>query len=231
MPNQSRTPEEQFVAYHNRLRGELDTAYEHYQIAKSLREFSQTRRSEFTEASAFFQLTIAANLFTTVMIINRAFIDQRDDCLQLHGFFKLIRNNLSLFSTSAFKKRLAEGTWSKGYIEDRIGSHVEITCKMVNDDETKLESLPIKHLKKWRNKMLAHRDKKLALKNIDVMKANPVTVKEIDDVLTTLDEILNRYVIAYDGGGYDIRSRHLESQIEDVMNAIRFYQQSREEQK
>ncbi len=230
MPNHSRTPEEQFINYHDILRRELSTAYDHYVIAKSLRDFSQTRRSEFIEASDFFQLTITANLFATVMGINR-FIDKRRDCLQLRGFFKLIRNNLSLFSTSAFKKRLADKDKSQGYIEDRVGSHVEITCEIVNEDEIKLEKLPTGNLIQWRNKMLAHINKEQALKNINVIEANPVTVKEIDDVLTTLDEILNRYIIAYDGGGYDIRSPRVKSQVKDVMDAIKFYQQSREERK
>lgn len=198
MSSHSVTPEEQFVIYQDKLRGEVNTAYTHYEIAKSLREFRHTRPSEYSEAITFFQVTTNANLFATVMTISR-FIDQRNDCLQLRSFFELVRNNLGLFSTPAFKKRLADKGMSEEDIEHWAQLHVEITAQMVDEDEAKVKSVPINHLISWRHKKLAHIDKIRVLKNIDVMKANPVTVKEIDDILTTLDEILNRYRIAYDG--------------------------------
>ena len=232
MSSHSSTAEEQFVIYAQRLRHELNTAYTHYEIAKTLRQFRQTRRSDFSEAITLFEVTINANLFATVMTINR-FIDKRNDCLQLHDFFELARKNkdLGLFSTPAFKKRLADKGMSEEDIEHWAGLHVEITAKMVDEDEAKLKSVPINHLKSWRHKKLAHIDKIRALKNIDVMKANPVTVKEIDDILTTLDEILNRYSIAYDGGQWVIGLPPVKQQMGYLMDAIKFYRQSRKERK
>jgi hypothetical protein len=164
------------------------------------------------------------------MTISR-FIDQRDDCLQLHSFFELVRNNLSLFSTPAFKKRLADKGTSEEDIKHWARLHVEITAQMVNEDEAKLKSMPIEHLISWRHKKLAHIDKTRALKNIDVMKTNPVTVKEIDDILTTLDEILNRYGIAYDGVQWLIGLPPVKSQMGYMMDAIKFFRQSRKERK
>ena len=121
------TPDERFIIYHDRLRDELNTAFTHYEIAKSLREFSHTRRSEFIEALTFFQVTIDANLFAAVMTINRGFIDKRDDCLQLDGFFELVKANLDLFSTEAFKERLADKGRSQEDIEHWAQLHIEIT--------------------------------------------------------------------------------------------------------
>lgn len=233
MSSHSLTPEEQFIIYHDRLRDELNTAFTHYEIAKSLREFSHTRRSEFIEALTFFQVTIDANLFAAVMTINRGFIDKRDDCLQLDGFFELVRknNNVGLFSTPAFKQRQADKGMSSEDIEHWASLHVEITDKMVCEDEAKVKSLPVTNLKSWRNKKLAHIDKQQAMKNTSVMKAKPVTVKEIDDILTTLDEILNRYHVAYDGTSWSIGLPPVRQEMEYLMDAIKFYRQSRKERK
>ena len=233
MSNHSLTPEEQFIIYHDRLRDELNTAFTHYEIAKSLREFSPTRHSEFIEALTFFQVTIDANLFAAVMTINRGFIDKRNDCLQLDGFFALVRENnkLGLFSTPAFKQRQADRGMNPEDIDHWASLHIEITDKMVCEDEERVKSLPVTNLKAWRNKKLAHIDKQQAMKNTSVMKAKPVTVKEIDDILTTLDEILNRYRVAYDGTSWRIGLPPIRQQMESLMDAIKFYRLSRKERK
>lgn len=231
MSSYSLTLEEQFIIYHDRLRDELNTAFTHYEIAKSLREFSHSRRSEFIEALTFFQVTIDANLFAAVMTINRGFIDKRDDCLQLDGFFELVKGNLRLFSTSAFKKRQAGKGMSPEDIKHWAELRVEITEQMVCEDEARVKSVPIDNLKSWRNKKLAHIDKQQAMKNTSIIKAKPVTVKEIDAILTILDEILNRYRVAYDGTSWRIGLPPVRQQMEYLMDAIKFYRQSRKERK
>lgn len=230
MSGHALTPQEQFLIYINRLRDELDTAYTYYEIAKSLREFRHTRRLEFGEALTFFQVTQAANLFATVIAICR-FIDERNDSLQLHSFFELVRNNLVLFTTSAYENRLRDKGRDEEDIKHWAQLHVEITGQMVDGDEAKVKSMPVTNLVRWRHKKLAHIDKDKVLKKIDLMTENPVTVKEIDDILTTLDEILNRYTGAYDGVSCKIGLPTAKPQIEYVMDAISFYRQSRKQRK
>lgn len=225
------TPDERFIIYHDRLRDELNTAFTYYEIAKSLREFSHTRRSEFIEVLTFFQVTINANLFASVMTINRGFIDKRDDCLQLDGFFELVKANLDLFSTEAFKKHQADKGMSQEDIEHWARLHVVITEQIVCEDEVRVKSVPIDNLKNWRNKKLAHIDKRQAMKKTSVMEVKPVTIREIDDILTTLDEILNRYRVAYDGTSWRIGLPPVRHQMEYLMDAIKFYRQSRKERK
>ncbi|MBI4187328.1 MAG: hypothetical protein HY530_07505 [Chloroflexi bacterium] len=231
MSNRSLTPEEQFIIYHDRLRYELNTAYTYYEIAKYLGKFSHTRRSEFIEAQTFFQVTIDANLFAAVMTINRGFVDNRGDCLQLDGFFDVVRVNLNLFSTEAFKKRQAGKGMSPEDIEHWAKLHIEITPEMVREDEERVKNVPIDNLKSWRNKKLAHIDKQQAVKNISVMKAKPVTVGEIDGILMTLDGILNRYLVAYNGTSWAIGLPPVKPEIEYVMDAIKSFRQSRKERK
>ena len=225
MPH-SISPEEQYLIYMKRLRDELNTAYTYYEIAKSIREFRHTRQSDFNEAITFFQVTQNANLFATIISIFR-FIDTRTDTMQLHSFFELLRNNLDLFSTQAYRKRLEQGGRDEEDINHWTQLHVEITKETVDADEERVRNLPVTNLIKWRHKKLAHLDKEQALNEVDVMQENPITVQEIDDILTTLDEILNRYSIAYDGVQWAIGLPPVRPQIEYIMDSLTFYRESK----
>ena len=133
--NKTLTPDERFLAYYDKLRDELNTAYTYYEISKTLREIKSTRRVEFSEALTFLSSTLNATLFSTVMSINR-FIDSHRDSLHLDVFFKFIRDNLSLFSATAYKKRLlARGVDSEG-CEHWVKLHIDITAEMVEEDKT-----------------------------------------------------------------------------------------------
>jgi len=224
------TPEERFLAYYDRLRDELNTAYTYYEISKALREIRSTRRAEFSEALTFLSLTMNATLFATVMSINR-FIDSHRDSLHLGVFFKFIRNNLKLFSATAYKKRLLDRGRDSEDCEHWVKLHTDITAEMVDQDKAKIESLPVHNLKVWRDKKLAHIERNLVTKNVDIMKVNPVTIQEIDTILITLHDILNRYRSAYDGIEWILGLPPAKPQIEYIMDAISFYRQSRKERK
>jgi hypothetical protein len=217
--------DERFLAYYDKLRDELNTAYTYYEISKTLREIKSTRRAEFSEALTFLSSTLDATLFSTVMSINR-FIDSHRDSLHLDVFFEFIRNNLNLFSATAYKKRLLDKGRDSEDCEHWVKLHKDITTEMVEQDKKKVESLPVHNLKVWRDKKLAHIEKDLVIKSVDVMKNFPVTVQEIDTVISTLHEILDRYRIAYDGTQWILGLPPTRHQIEYIMNAILFYRQS-----
>jgi hypothetical protein len=132
------------------------------------------------------------------MSINK-FIDTQKDSLYLDVFFKFIRSNLSLFSAAAYKKHLLKNGVDGDDCEHCVKLHKDITVEMVEQDRAKVESLPVKNLKVRRDKKLAHIEKGLVTKSVDIMKKFPVTIKEIDTIIITLHEILDRYRIAYDG--------------------------------
>lgn len=224
------TPGERFLTYYDKLRDELNTAYTYYEISKALREIKSTRRAEFSEALIFLSLTLNATLFSTVMSINR-FIDSHRDSLHLDVFFEFIRNNLNLFSATAYKKRLLDKGMDSEDCEHWVKLHTDITAEMVTQDKAKIESLPVHNLKVWRNKKLAHIERSLVTKNVNIMKVNPVTIQEIDKILITLHEILDRYRLAYDGVQWILGLPPAKPQIEYVMDAISYYRQSRKERK
>lgn len=221
-------PDERFLAYYNKLREELNLAYTYYEISKTLREMKGTRHAEFSEALTFLSLTLNATLFSTVMSINR-FIDSHRDSLHLDEFFDFIRGNLNLFSTSAFKKRLLDSGRDSDDCEYWGKLHINITAAMIDQDKEKIKSLPVHNLKIWRDKKLAHIEKNLVTKNVNILKENPVDIRDIDNIIITLHEILDRYRSAYDGVIWMLGLPSVKPQIEYVMDAILLYRKSKKE--
>ncbi len=227
MPTHSLTPEEQFIAYYDKLRDELNTAYLHYEIAKLLREAKNARREEFSEALTFFELTMLSNFFTTIMSIGR-FIDRSRNSLHLGLFFKFVKKNLTLlFSTESYKNRLlAQGRDSED-CEYWVQLHKDITDTMVDQDEEAIANLPIENLRKWRHKKLGHIEESFVTDNIEISDNYPISIQDVDKILITLHEILNRYRIAYDGVEWAIGTPPVKYQIEYIFNAINFQRKSR----
>lgn len=224
------TPDEQFIVYYDRLRDEINKAYTHYEIAKALREMRETRRSEFSEAPTFFSLTMNAHLFETIMSIGR-FVDKRRDSLHLSKFFRFIKQNKNLFSLASFKQRLLAQGHDNDYCEHFAQLHTDVTEAIVAKDEKRIASLPIGNLIAWRHKKLAHIEERVITENVDIMKEKPVTIQEIDAILITIHEILNRYRIAFDGTEWILGLPPAKPQIEYVMDALSHYRQSRKERK
>jgi hypothetical protein len=159
------------------------------------------------------------------MSINK-FIDTQKDSLYLDVFFKFIRSNLSLFSAAAYKKHLLKNGLDGDDCEHCVKLHKDITVEMVEQDRAKVESLPVKNLKVRRDKKLAHIEKGLVTKSVDIMKKFPVTIKEIDTIIITLHEILDRYRVAYDGTEWILGLPPTKHQIDYMMDAILFYRRS-----
>ena len=215
----------QFITYYDKLRNELNKAHTHYEISKCLLKAVQTHNKEFNEATTFFTSTIDANLFTTIMSISR-FTDKRGDSLHLNVFFKFITENINIFTAEHFKRRLRIKGTAIEECNHWAAKHKAITHEMVSLDKDKLESLPIANIRAWRDKKIAHIEKDLVLKNIDIMKENPVKIQEIDDIIGTFHEMLNRYRIAYDGTEWAIGLPAVDCQIIYIMDALRFYRWS-----
>jgi hypothetical protein len=160
--------DEQFVTYYDKLRNELNKAHTHYEISKCLNRAIQTHNTEFNEATTFFALTIDAHLFATVMSISR-FTDRRGDSLHLNVFFKFIMDNIDIFSVENFKKRLSRKGTDIEDCEHWALKHVDVTQETIVQDKAKIESLPIANIRAWRDKKIAHIEKDLVLRNVDIM--------------------------------------------------------------
>jgi len=226
MPTHSLTPEERFIAYYDKLRNELNTTYLHYEIAKLLRDAKNARRKEFNEALTFFELTMLSNFFTTIMSIGR-FIDRSGNSLHLDLFFNFVKNNPPLFSTEAYKNRLLAQGRDNEDCEHFVQLHKDITATMVGQDKETIMNLPIDNLRIWRHKKLAHIEEAFVTDNIGISDNYPISIQDVDKILVTLHEILNRYRIAYDGLEWSIGLPSVKHQIEYIFNAINFQRESR----
>lgn len=225
MPHHSLAPEEQFIAYYDTLREELNTAYLHYEIAKLIFDAKKTHHEELSEALTFFELTMLSNLFTTILSVGR-FIDKSSGSLCLDVFFRFVKNNLILFSPDEYRKRLLAQGNDDEYCDDFVKLHKNITAEIVDKDKEAIKELPIVNLRIWRHKKLAHIEESFVTSNLKVSDKFPIPIQDIDKILVTFHEILNRYRIAYDGIEWIIGTPPIKYQIEYIFNAIKTLRKS-----
>ncbi len=147
----------------------------------------------------------------------------------MNSFFRFVDENRNLFSAVSFKQRLLAQGHDSEYCEHFAQLHDDITDEMVAEDRARIVSLPVDNLIAWRHTKLAHIEKKLVTENVDIMKEKRVTIQEIDTILITLHEILNRYRIVFDGVQWILGLPPAKPQIEYIMDAISFYRQSGKE--
>lgn len=227
MSNPTLSPEEQFLRYHNKLRDELKVAFTHHEVCKTLRKLENSYLGEFNVAPTFFGLTIDAHLFATIMSINR-FIDDHGSAFKLKKFFKFIEQNMDIFSDETYKKHMQNRGYDDEDCEYWLKKRIRLTRDMIKEDEKVIEKLPVKNLKDWRNKKLAHIDESYVLTDAKISVASPITIGDIDQIINTLNGILNRYLLAFDGSEWAIGSpaSGVTIQIEYIFESIRFYSKS-----
>jgi len=222
------TPEEQFLKYHDRLRDELNRAYTHHEICKTLKKLVSNYINEINEAPSFFGLTIDAHLFATIMSINR-FIDEHARAFKMEKFFVFIERNFNIFSDEASIKRLRDKGYDDEDCEYRLKNRTKVTHDTIKKDKEIVKNLPAGNLKDWRDKKLAHIDETYVLTDAKVSQESPITSADIDQIISTLHEILNRYLSAYDGREWIIGSpaAGISNQIVYILDSIRFHRKSR----
>ena len=219
--------EEEFVKYHERLRDEINIANWHFAIWKYLWNLHKDYIDELNRAPAFFSLTMRAHLLATAMRLNK-FFDKPEDNISIYEFLNFAEQNLDIFSNQAFEKRNRGDERYDIAVRIHTERTPKITPELVKEHRQKIEKLPKHNLRKWRNKALAHIDKKSVLRGVDILKEYPVKIEQVDEIIDTIHDILNHYSAAYDGITWE-KDLVLEPGIQEVMDSIRF--KTREERK
>lgn len=209
--------EETFEKYHRELRGELNNANWHFTIWKYLQELRGTYHKELNQAPSFFGLTIHAHLLAALVRINK-FFDRREEHLSIRKFLDFVEQNLDIFSNEAFEARMRNTGRYESYI---IKEHSEITPQKVEEDRKKVDDLPVAHIRRWRNTILVHIEEGRVLRGIDIMERYPVRQRQVDDIINTLDDMLNEYLVAYDDSTW-AKDLPIKYGIKAVVDAIRF---------
>lgn len=228
MEGSALTPEERFLKYHNKLREELNWAHTHHEICKTLRKHTSDYLNEMNAAPLFFSLTIDAHLFTTIMSINKLIDEHSSSSLKMTKFFKFIEDNFSIFSDESYVKHLR----AKGHDDEDCGHWLKIRTRITHDtiveDRQVIKNIPIENLKDWRDKKLAHIDEVYVLTDTKVSQKSPITSADMDKIINTLHGILNRYLLAYDGSGWELGlPAGVSDQIVYILDSIRFHRESR----
>jgi Holliday junction resolvase RusA-like endonuclease len=210
--------EETFVKCHQELRDELNNANWHFKIWKYLWELRGTHNEELNQAPAFFGLTIHAHLLAALVRLNK-FFDRKEQHLSIRNFLDFIEQNLDIFSNEAFQARMRSKGRYESYI---IKDHNEITLQKVEEDRKKVNDLPVAYIRRWRNAVLVHINADCVLRGTDVMKKYPVKQRQIDNIIDTLDDMLNDYSVAYDDVTW-AKGLSIEYGMKTVVDAIRFW--------
>jgi hypothetical protein len=220
--------EEYFQKYHDRLIQEALYARAHLELWERLEKYRATDYlDELNTAPYFFKFTTKAHLDDTLLTLSRI-LDRHEDSLSIWKFLNFAEQNLEIFSTQAFHQRVKQ---KPNYDEDWTKSHKPITPKEINEDRQKLASLEqvISNIKKWRDKLIAHMDQDVIKTNKVISKEYPLKLQQLQEVIDTLFQILNRYLVAFESSSFAEKIFHGDD-IQFVMDCIRFYTEEQKKQ-
>lgn len=213
--------EEYFRKYYDRLIVEALHARAHLNLWERLEKYKATSYiDELNQARYFFTFTIKAHLDDVLLTLSRI-LDRHEDSLSIWKFLDFAQQNCQIFSTEAFRQRMMQ---EPNYDEFWVKSHTPITLQEIEEDKQKLEKLEqtVNNLTTWRNKVIAHIDRQFLLSGRIVSEEYPMQLQQLQEVVETLFQILNRYSGAYNSSSY-ARSYPGEDDVQFVMDCIRFY--------
>jgi len=211
--------EEYFQKYYEKLIWETQNARAHLKLWERLERYKSSHLTELNQAPHFFTFAIKAHLDDALLTLSRI-LDRHKDSLSIWKFLNFARQNPEIFYTEVFRQRMKDSP----YYESLIASHRPITPEEVNEDRQRLAKLEqtVKNLDKWRNKVIAHIDREFLLTGKIVSKEYPLQLQQLQEVVETLFQILNRYSGAYNSSSY-AESYPGEDDVQFVMDCIRFY--------
>ncbi|GAJ13903.1 unnamed protein product, partial [marine sediment metagenome] len=99
--------EGEFSRYHERLRNELNRVYWHFRLLDYFKEIQKDYDQELNQTPTFWGLTINAHVFSVLTRLNN-FFGKKGKVSHLHmrSFLDFVKENLDIFSSEAFERRL-----------------------------------------------------------------------------------------------------------------------------
>lgn len=214
--------EKLFQKYYNKLIWETIHARAHLKLWERLESYRASYLKELNQAPHFFTFTLKAHLDDTLVTLSRI-LDRRrrGDPLSIWKFLDFAEQNLGIFSNEAFSQRMKQ---KPDYDEYWVKSHTPITLQEIEKDRQRLESLEhtVNNLTTWRNKVIAHIDRKFLLAGKIVSKEYPLQRQKLEEVIQALVGMLNRYSAAYESSTF-LEEFPGEDDVQFVMDCIRFY--------
>ena len=195
--------EEEFIRLSHALRGELNYANWHFMTWKHLWNSIEEYSEEMNVAHTFFTLSMRGHLLETLIRLNKLCGIGEDSTTDISYFLDFVDKNADIFTVPAAdrRKRYEEEMILEKQVDEAKPS--KVTREVIKGHRAMVKELPVKKLNKWEDDALAHVDRKVAKKHINVFDECPVDIDEIDRTIDAIHEILNVYSSAYDGQRWD----------------------------
>lgn len=204
-----------FKKYYDKLIWETINARAHLKLWERLEKYKSSHLHELNQAPHFFNFTIKAHLDDALLTLSRI-LDKHGKALSIWKLLNFAEQNIEIFSTEVFRQRMIQKPkfWTE--------SHRPTTLKEIEQHRQKLRSLEsaLGNLKEWRKKVLAHTDHEFLLKGKIISKEYPLQRQQLQEVIESLVEILNRCSLAYDSSTF-LEKFIGEDDVQRVMDAIR----------
>lgn len=156
------------------------------------------RAEEFSIANTFFTYVLSSFFTTIVVWTDKLLNPRRNNERNYLNFLSMIENNRQYFSTENYRLRrnLPLEFWS-------VKQHVPITYEMIKEHRIRIENLNfMKFIALRRDKFHAHFDKEYFTQKEKLSDDAPIKWSDLDEVIKLIDEVFNRYSVAFDGGGW-----------------------------
>ena len=209
--------EEYFQKYYDKLIWQTLYARAHLKLWERLENYKSSHLKELNQAPHFFTFTMRAHLDDALMTSSRIMRKQKG-ALTIWKFLDFVEKNSGIFSNEAFSQRERR---KPDYNERWVKSHTPITQKEIEEDKQKLLSLEhtINNLIIWRDKTIAHIDHKFLVTGKIISKEHPLQRQQLQEIIDTLVEILNRYSRAYNSSTFHEKFLG-EDDVQSVMDCI-----------
>ena len=200
--------EKRFVAYHERLRAELNEGYWHFCVYTALEDALAEHHEAMERAPVFLLLTLRAHRLQALVPLSKLL----DNSAGTAGVLQLLRyceKNPAMFLQDRVRKRV--GGPASALPED-VDEHTVVDW--VQQDRKRLWELPTAEVNLLRDKALAHIDK-TTLEQGDMPTIFP-NRPDVERCYQTLDDVLNGYSRAFGGQRWtmDFPTRTLQRELD-----------------
>ena len=182
-----------FEQYREYLQREVIRLVEYLSLYRRLHERRKDRLEEMNIAPGFFWVVFEA-LFTAIVLwVEKLFSGNSERGLV--DFLAFCERNLWIFGIKELQRR--RGYQNGHWMLERTPI---ITMESVREDMKRVQNLPsLRSFKLRRDKFHAHFDKDYFFDSKKLAVDAPLKRSDLEEIVTVIDEILNRYSAAYDG--------------------------------
>ena len=186
---------EEFNRLLDALGSELWEADFHLQIFRALTDKVETFGREYNQSPTFWTFTFRAHRDAAIFGLMRIY-DGNSESLSLRNLLDTIKDNQPMFDEPQFRERLKNNPYVDSLAAD---AKKPDDGELEKDIEFASAKNPlVKKLIIWRNNLYAHRNAQNVVDDYQIGTDHPLTVKELESLVTMGYEIFNRYKNLFD---------------------------------